>query len=134
MYLAGVSLRRVEDLTEALWGMRVSASAVSELNQKIYTRIEQWRNRPIEGEHPYVFLDGIWLERSWGGEVEKVAVLVAIGVAADGHHVIRPRLPRRAPPQHRNPMTTKIPFPARAACPNMAHLICLGLSSKQVSP
>ena len=46
MYLAGVSVRRVEDITEALWGTRVSPSTVSELNQKIYTQIEAWRNRP----------------------------------------------------------------------------------------
>lgn len=84
MYLAGVSVRRVEDITEALWGTRVSPSAVSELNQKIYQQIEAWRNRPIEGEHPYVYLDGIWLKRSWGGEVRNVAVLVAIGVNAEG--------------------------------------------------
>src|SRR5262249_60091624 len=69
MYLAGVSVRRVEDITEALWGTRVSPSTVSELNHKVYARIEAWRNRAIEGEHPYVFLDGIWLKRSWGGEV-----------------------------------------------------------------
>src|SRR5262249_8115710 len=68
MYLAGVSVRRVEDITEALWGSRVSPSTVSELNQKVYARIEEWRNRPIEGEHPYVFFDGIWLKRTWGGE------------------------------------------------------------------
>ena len=74
MYLAGVSVRRVEDITEALWGARVSPSTVSELNQKIYAQIDAWRNRPIEGEHPYVFVDGIWLKRSWGGEVENVAV------------------------------------------------------------
>ena len=80
MYLAGVSVRRVEDITEALWGTRVSPSTVSELNQKIYAQIEAWRNRPIEGEHAYVYLDGIWLKRSWGGEVKNVAVLVAIGV------------------------------------------------------
>ena len=66
MYLAGVSVRRVEDITEALWGTRVSPSAVSELNQKIYAQIDVWRNRPIEGEHAYVYLDGIWLKRSWG--------------------------------------------------------------------
>lgn len=88
MYLAGVSVRRVEDITEALWGQRVSPSTVSELNQKIYLRIETWRNRPIEGGHPYVFLDGIWLKRSWGGEVKNVAVLVAIGVRGDGHREI----------------------------------------------
>jgi putative transposase len=84
MYLAGVSVRRVEDITEALWGTRVSASTVSELNKRIYAQIEQWRNRPIEGEHPYVYLDGIWLKRSWGGEVKNVAVLVAVGVGRDG--------------------------------------------------
>jgi transposase-like protein len=85
MYLAGVSVRRVEDITEALWGTKVGPSTVSALNQKIYARIEEWRNRPIEGEHPYVFLDGIWLKRTWGGEVRNVAVLVAVGVTADGH-------------------------------------------------
>jgi transposase-like protein len=52
MYLAGVSVRRVEDITEALCG------------------------------------DGIWLKRSWGGEVKNVAVLVAIGVREDGYREI----------------------------------------------
>ena len=36
MYLAGVSVRRVEDITEALWGSKVSASTISELNKKAY--------------------------------------------------------------------------------------------------
>jgi len=84
MYYAGVSMRRVEDITEALWGTRVSPSTVSELNQKIAGQIEAWRNAPIEGEHAYIFLDGIWLKRSWGGEVKNVSVLVAIGVNQDG--------------------------------------------------
>jgi putative transposase len=88
MYLAGVSVRRVEDITEALWGTRVSPSTVSELNQKIYVQIDAWRNRPIEGEHAYVYMDGIWLKRSWGGEVKNVAVLVAIGVRFDGYREI----------------------------------------------
>jgi transposase-like protein len=88
MYLAGVSVRRVEDITEALWGERVSPSTVSELNQKIYATIEAWRQRPIEGEHAYVYLDGIWLKRSWGGEVRNIAVLVAVGVRSDGYREI----------------------------------------------
>ncbi len=66
MYLAGVSVRRVEDITEALWCVKVSASTVSDLNQKIYEQIEQWRNEPIAGKHRYVFLDGLWLKRTWG--------------------------------------------------------------------
>jgi putative transposase len=88
MYLAGVSVRRVEDITEALWGTRVSPSTVSDLNKKIYGTIEAWRNRPIEGEHPYVYLDGIVLKRSWAGEVRNVSLLVAIGVNSDGYREI----------------------------------------------
>jgi putative transposase len=88
MYLAGVSVRRVEDITQALWGTRVSAGTVSELNKKVYSRIEQWRNRRLEGDYPYVYLDGICLKRSWGGEVRNVSVLVAIGVAQDGFREI----------------------------------------------
>ena len=88
MYLAGVSVRRVEDITEALWGTRVSPSTVSNLNKKIYAKIEAWRNRPIEGEHPYVFLDGIVMKRTWAGEVRNVSLLVAIGVNAEGFREI----------------------------------------------
>ena len=88
MYLAGVSVRRVEDITEALWGTRVSPSTVSDLNKKIYGTIEAWRNRPIEGEHPYVYLDGIVLKRSWAGEVRNVSLLVAIGVNERGYREI----------------------------------------------
>jgi putative transposase len=88
MYLAGVSVRRVEDITEALWGTKVSPSTISELNKKVYTHIEAWRNRPIEGEYPYVYLDGIVLKRSWAGEVRNVSVLVAIGVGEDGYRKV----------------------------------------------
>lgn len=89
MYLAGVSVRRVEDITEALWGTKVSPATVSKLNGKIYKHIDAWRNRPIEGSHDYVYLDGVVLKRTWGGEVRNVSVLIAIGVDADGYrHVL----------------------------------------------
>ena len=88
MYLASVSVRRVEDITEALWGTRVSPSTVSNLNKKIYAKIEARRNRPIEGEHPYVFLDRIVMKRTWAGEVRNVSLLVAIGVNGEGFREI----------------------------------------------
>lgn len=85
MYLAGVSVRRVEDITEALWGTRVSSGTVSKLNQKVYKHIERWRAQPIEGAYPYVYLDGLVLKRSWAGEVKNVSILVAVGVDQDGY-------------------------------------------------
>jgi transposase-like protein len=61
---------------------------VSDLNQRIYKQIEEWRQQPLVGEFPYVFVDGLWLKRSWGGEVKNVSVLVAIGVAQSGYRQI----------------------------------------------
>lgn len=88
MYLAGVSVRRVEDITQALWGTRVSPSVVSDLNKKIYENIESWRQRPLLENYPYIFLDGIWLKRAFAGEVRNVAILVAIGVTSDGYREV----------------------------------------------
>lgn len=89
MYLAGVSVRRVEDITEALWGSKVSPSTIGELNKKAYVNIEAWRNRPLTGgNYAYVYADGIYLKRNWGGEFENVSILVAIGVNEDGYREV----------------------------------------------
>ena len=88
MYLAGVSVRRVEDITEALWGTRVSSGTISNLNQKAYENIEKWRCRKITGKYAYVYVDGVYLKRSWGGEIQNVSVLVAIGVNQEGYREI----------------------------------------------
>lgn len=88
MYLAGVSVRRVEDITEALWGTKVSPGTISNLNKKAYENIEKWRNRPLTGKYPYLYVDGIFLKRCWGGEYENASVLIAIGVTEDGYREI----------------------------------------------
>ena len=88
MYLAGVSVRRVEDISEALWGAKVSPGTISNLNQKAYVQIEEWRNRKLEVEYPYVYLDGIYLKKNWGGTIENIAILVALGVNSAGNREI----------------------------------------------
>ncbi len=89
MYLAGVSVRRVEDITEALWGTKVSPGTISNLNKKAYSHIDAWRNRSLAGKaYPYVYVDGIYLKRCWGGEFENISILIAIGVSDDGYREI----------------------------------------------
>jgi transposase-like protein len=89
MYLAGVSVRRVEDITEALWGSKVSPATISNLNNKAYEKIEVWRNRRLDDvEYPYVYADGVFLKRNFGGEFQNVSVLVAIGVNQHGFREI----------------------------------------------
>lgn len=88
MYLAGVSTRRIEDVSEILWGSSISAATVSNLNEKAFEAVEEWRNRPLERAYPYVYVDGIYLKRSWGGSYENIAVMVAIGVNDDGYREV----------------------------------------------
>ena len=64
---------------------KVSPATISELNKKAYVHIEDWQNRPLQGRrYPYIYIDGIYLRRNWGGEYENVAILVAIAVNEDG--------------------------------------------------
>jgi len=90
MYLAGVSTRRIEDVSEILWvwGAKVSSATVPDPDKKAYSKIEEWRSCPLSGHCPYVYADGTYLKRSWGGEYENVAVLVSIGADADGYREI----------------------------------------------
>ena len=88
MHLAGVPTRRIEDVSEVLWGASVSAATVSNLNDKAFEAVEEWRSRPLTRSYPYVFVDGIYLKRAWGGAFENVAAMVAIGVNDDGYREV----------------------------------------------
>ena len=88
MYLAGVSTRQVDDISKLLWGDRMPSQTLSDKLKRVYDDIDRWRTRPLESEYPYVFMDGVWHKRSWGGSVENVSVLVAIGVNAEGHREV----------------------------------------------
>ena len=88
MYLAGVSTRQIDDISQLLWGDRMPSQTLSDKLKKVYEDIDSWRTRPLESEYPYVFMDGVWHKRSWGGRVENVSVLVVIGVDSEGHREV----------------------------------------------
>ena len=88
MYLAGVSTRQVDDISQLLWGERMPSQTLSDKLKKVYGDIDAWRTRPLEDEYPYVFVDGVWHKRSWGGSVENVSILVAIGINREGHREV----------------------------------------------
>ena len=95
MYLAGVSVRREEDITEALWGTRCPP-ARSRTSTRRFTSI--WALAHPENRRqslPTSHLDGLVLKRRWGGEIKNVSVLAAIGVDGDGYRRI-PSVSRKA--------------------------------------
>lgn len=88
MYLAGVSTRQVDDVSQLLWGDRMPSQTLSDKLKKIYADIDEWRGRPLEQDYPYLFMDGVWHKRCWGGSVENVSILVAVGVGMDGRREV----------------------------------------------
>ncbi|MBS5294275.1 MAG: IS256 family transposase [Bifidobacterium longum] len=88
MYLAGVSTRQVDDVSQLLWGDRMPSQTLSDKLKKVYADIDEWRSRPLEQDYPYLFMDGVWHKRCWGGSVENVSILVAVGVGMDGRREV----------------------------------------------
>ena len=79
-YVHGVSTRKVDGLVKALGMTGISKSRVSELCEELDEEVARFRNRPLEGPYPYVWLDATYLKARQDGRVASVAVVIAIGV------------------------------------------------------
>jgi transposase-like protein len=87
MYVQGVSTRKVSKIVEELCGHEVSSSTVSRLAAQLDEELERWRERPL-GETPYLVLDARYEHVRRGGAVVDMALLVAIGITADGQRTV----------------------------------------------
>lgn len=85
MYVQGVSTRKVCDILVKLLGPEVSISStqVSRAAEKLDAGLAAWRERPLD-ETPYLFLDARYERVREGGQLVDCAVLVAVGITADG--------------------------------------------------
>lgn len=84
-YVGGVSQRKMGEVTEALMGESVGRSTVSRVAKRLDEAVEELRNQPIEGSHPYLYLDATFLDTRWARKVENVSALMAYAVGPDGH-------------------------------------------------
>jgi putative transposase len=88
-YVLGVSTRKVEDLVQALGIARLSKSQVSELAKSLDATVADFRARPLDGgPYPYVWLDATMIRCRDDGRIVNVAVLIAVGVNAEGKREI----------------------------------------------
>jgi len=86
MYVHGVSTRKVAALVEEVLGLEVSSSTVSRAAQELDATLQAWRERPLDEQPcPYLYLDAHYEAVRVDGQIRDVAVLVAVGVCADGH-------------------------------------------------
>jgi len=89
MFLAGVSTRTLSMMSERLIGRRISAGEVSKVSKELHGAVEAWRERDLSNESiKYLYIDGTNFSMRVDGSVEKVPVLVVIGVTEKGHRTV----------------------------------------------
>lgn len=84
MYVQGVSTRKVKDVTEKLCGRTFSRETVSRLSGELDQKVAEWRNRPLEGEYPYLIVDALYEKVRRGGRVVSQGVLIVMGIDSEG--------------------------------------------------
>jgi transposase-like protein len=87
-YIQGISTRSVDDLVKAMGMSGISKSQVSRLCEEIDQRVKAFLDRPIEGDWPYLWIDATYVKVRQDGRIVSVAVIVAVGVNADGRREV----------------------------------------------
>lgn len=87
-YVHGISTRRVDDLVQALGITGISKSEVSRLCATLDAEVERFRSRPLTGQYPYLWLDATYLKVRQDGRIVSMAVVIAIGVNAEGRREV----------------------------------------------
>jgi len=87
-YVHGVSTRKVDELVEAL-GMRgMDKSEVSRISKQLDDFVKEFKNRRLEGEYPYLWLDATFPKIREGGRVCSMALVIAVGVNQSGEREV----------------------------------------------
>ena len=89
LYLSGVSTRTLSLLSKRLIGRRISHEEISQANVELTEAVERWRTRDLSAEKiKYIYVDGVVFKMRSGRHIERIPVLVAIGVAVDGSKIV----------------------------------------------
>ena len=87
-YIQGISTRSVDDLVKSLGMSGISKSQVSRLCEDIDERVDEFLNRRIEGDWPYIWIDATYVKARQNGRIVSVAVIIAVGVNTDGRREV----------------------------------------------
>ena len=88
LYAKGMSTRDIQDTLQDLYGVEISAQAISTITDQVWSLVEAWQSRPLAAIYPFVFLDAIHLKLRREGKIENTAVYVVLGVDLEGHRDI----------------------------------------------
>jgi putative transposase len=89
LFLAGISSRSLSLISQRLLGRKLSHTEISQATRELTAAVERWRTRDLTQENlRYLLVDGVNFDMRVAGRVDKVPVLVAVGVTAAGHKLV----------------------------------------------
>lgn len=88
MWLQGISQRKISEVTAKLGAVKIGKDAVSRIAQRLDEELQGFRQRRLEQQYPYLFLDATYLKVNWGSHVGDLALIVAIGVNEHGYREV----------------------------------------------
>jgi putative transposase len=84
LYSRGMTTREIEGHLREIYGVDVSPGLISDVTEAVQADVVVWQNRPLEEVYPIVYFDALWGKVRENGQVEKVAVYLALGVNMEG--------------------------------------------------
>ena len=88
LYAKGMSSRDIQDTLHDLYGVEISAQAISKITDKVWPLVEAWQSRPLATIYPFVFLDALHVKLRREGKIENTAIYVVLGIDMEGHRDI----------------------------------------------
>ena len=87
-FINGVSTRKIERLAKSLGIENISASQVSEINKGLSEQVNSFRNRRLEAEYPFLWIDALYEKVRDDGRVISMALMIAYGINREGRRDI----------------------------------------------
>ena len=89
MFISGISTRTLSMMSERLIGRKISAGEVSNVSKELHQAVEAWRQRNLSNEAiKYLYIDGTNFSMRVDKSIDKVPVLVVLGVTEKGHRTV----------------------------------------------
>lgn len=85
LYAAGMSTRDISAQIRELYSVEISAEQVSRITDRVLPLMQEWQNRPLESEYPFVFMDAIHYKVREDKQIVSKAAYVVLGVNMDGY-------------------------------------------------
>ncbi|WP_288339228.1 IS256 family transposase [uncultured Allobaculum sp.] len=85
MYGQGMSQRDISAIIQDIYGFSVSADTISNITDRVYPVVDEWRNRPLKQCYPFVFVDCLYVSVKTERGAKEQAVYVVLGYDTEGH-------------------------------------------------